>query len=143
MAIYSLSLASTVTTTGAASWSAAAAATNEPAVMEYGVINGATTASTYGLGRSANTPTQTAPVLVQAEDVDRPAGLTGCAVAWSVAPTVPAQFFRRTLLPATIGAGMLWTFPRGIMIAAAGPQLLNWNLAANSASIVVHIVVDE
>lgn len=143
MAIYSLSLISTVTTIAAAGWSAAAAATNEPAVMEYGVINGAATAASFGLGRSANTPTQTSPVLVQAEDPDRPAGLTGCAVAWSVAPTVPAQFFRRTLLPATIGSGMIWTFPRGIQIAAAGPNLVSWNITANPASCVHHVVVDE
>lgn len=99
MAIYSLALPSTVTTTGAAAWDAKAAATNEPAVMEIGVINGAATASTYGIGRSANTPTQTSPTLVQAEDEGRPPGLTGCAVAWSVAPTIPAAFFRRFLPP--------------------------------------------
>jgi len=143
MAIYSLALPSTVTTTGAAAWDAKAAATNEPAVMEVGVINGAATASTYGIGRSANTPTQTSPTLVQAEDEGRPAGLTGCAVAWSVAPTVPAAFFRRVLLPGTIAAGMVWTFPRGIVLAAAAASLVLWNLALNSASIAVHVVVDE
>ncbi|MGL6183243.1 MAG: hypothetical protein ACRC2G_13785 [Aestuariivirga sp.] len=143
MATYSLSLASTVTTSGAASWDAKAAATNEPSVMELGVMNGAATACTYGYGRSANTPTQTSPVLVQADDVDRPAGLTGCAVAWSVAPTLPTQFFRRVFLPATIGAGMIWTFPAGIVLGAAAASLVQWNLAASSASVAVHVVVDE
>jgi hypothetical protein len=76
MAIYSLSIASTVTTSGAASWDVRASASNEPAVMELGVMNGAATACTYGYGRSANTPTQTSPVTVLAEDVDRPAGLS-------------------------------------------------------------------
>ena len=143
MAIYSLSLASTVTTSGAASWDVKAAATNEPAVMELGVINGAATACTYQYGRSANTPTQTSPVLLQAEDEGRPAALTGCAVAWSVAPTVPAQFFRRTFLPATIGAGMIFTFPRGIVLASSSASLVQWNGAASSASVVVHTVCDE
>lgn len=143
MAIYSLVLASTVTTNGAASWDVKAAATNEPSVYEVGVINGAATACTYGYGRSANTPTQTSPVLVQAEDVDRPAGLTGCAVAWSVAPTLPTQFFRRVFLPATIGAGIIYTFPRGIVLGAAAASLVQWNLAASSASVAVHTVVDE
>lgn len=143
MAIYSLSIASTVTTNGAGSWDCKAAATNEPSVMEVGVMNGATTACTYGYGRSGNTTTQTSPVLVQAEDEGRPAGLTGCAVAWSVAPTIPTQFFRRTFLPATIGSGMIWTFPAGIVLAASGASLVQWNLAANSASVVVHVVCDE
>lgn len=143
MAIYSLALASTVTTSGAASWDVKAAATNEPAIMEIGVINGAATACTYGYGRSGNTPTQTSPVLLQAEDEGRPAALTGCAVAWSVAPTVPTQHFRRAFLPATIGAGIVFTFPRGIVLAASSASLVQWNLAASSASIAVHVVADE
>ena len=143
MAIYSLSLASTVATSGAGSWDVKAAATNEPAVMEIGVMNGAATACTYGYGRSGNTTTQTSPVLVQAEDEGRPAGLTGCAVAWSVAPTVPTQMFRRAFLPATIGAGIIFTFPRGVVLAASGASLVQWNVAASSASVAVHVVVDE
>jgi hypothetical protein len=63
-------------------------------------------------------------------------------VAWSVAPTVPAQFFRRVSLPATAGAGVIWTFPRGLILAAAGTMLL-WNLATNSASTNAWVVVDE
>jgi hypothetical protein len=143
MAIYSLSLASTVTTTGAASWDVKAAATNRPRVMELGIVNGAATASTYQIGRSANVPAQTSPVLLQAEDSGDAAALTGCAVAWGTAPTIPAQFFRRSFLPATIGAGIIWTFPRGLALANSGASLLNWNGAANSASIVVHVVADE
>ena len=143
MAIYSQSVLTTVTTNSAPSWDLKASASNEPAVMELGAINGAATACTYGYGRSANTPTQTSPVLVQAEDEGRPAGLTGSAVAWSVAPTIPAVFFRRAFLPATIGAGIIFTFPRGLLLAAAGASLVQWNLAASSALVAVHCVVDE
>lgn len=142
MAIYSLSLASTVTTNGAPSWDCKAAANSNPRVMELGVSNGAATAMTYGWGRSANTPTQTSPVLLQAEGLEA-AALTGCAVAWSVAPTIPAQMFRRYYGPATIGAGIFYTFPRGISLAAAGASLVQWNGAASSALIYVHVVADE
>lgn len=142
MAIYSLALNTTVTTTGAAAWDVKAASTNRPAVMEVSVSLGAATASTYGLGRAGNTPTQTSPVLVQAEDPGDPAGISGCAVAWSVAPTVPAQFLRRISLPATIGSGILWTFPRGLILATSA-SLLVWNLATNSANTNIHVVVDE
>jgi hypothetical protein len=143
VAIYSLSLITTVTGSGAPSWDCKAASTNEPAVMEIGVVNGAATACTYGWGRSGNTATQTTPVLLQAEDEGRPAALTGCAVAWSTAPTIPAQFFRRSYLPATIGAGMIWTFPRGIVLASSSASLVQWNLAASSAAVAVHVVADE
>jgi hypothetical protein len=142
MAIYSLSLNSTVTTTGAACMDIKASAANTPKIMEVGISLGAATASTYALGRSGNTPTQTSPVLLQAENPGDAAGVTGCAVAWSVAPTVPAQFFRRIGLPATIGAGVIWTFPRGLGLAASASMLI-WNLATNSASVNNWVVADE
>jgi hypothetical protein len=143
MAIYSLSTTTTVTTTTAPSWDVKAAASNDPALMELGAINGAATACTYQYGRSSNTPVQTSPVTVLAEDVDRPTGLTTCAVAWSTAPTVPANFFRRAFLPATIGAGIIFTFPRGLILPAGGASLVQWNGAASSALVAVHCVVDE
>ena len=143
MAIGSLGLNTTVTTTGAAAWDVKAAATNEPSVMELGVNLGAATASTYGLGRSANTPTQTSTTLLQAEDPDRPAFLSTCAVTWSGAPTIPNPFLRRVALPATIGSSIIWTFPRGLVLGASGPSLVLWNLATNSASTNVHVVADE
>jgi hypothetical protein len=143
MAIYSLSLATTVTTNGAPSWDCKASATNEPAIMELGAINGAATACTYVYGRSGNTSTQTSAVLLQAEDEGRPAALTGCAVAWSTAPTIPTQAFRRAYLPATVGAGVIFTFPRGIVLASSGASLVQWNGAASSALVAVHVVADE
>ena len=142
MAIYSLSMPSTVSGSGAPSWDCKAAANSNPRVMELGVSNGAATAMTYGWGRSSNTPTQTGIVLLQAEGLEA-AALTGCAVTWSTAPTVPAQYFRRYYGPATIGAGIFYTFPRGISLAAAGASLVQWNLAASSAVIGVHVGADE
>lgn len=142
MAIYSLATNTTVTTITAACFDVKAAATNRPAIMELSVNLGAATASVYGFGRAGNTPTQTSPVLVQAEDPGDPAGVTGCAVAWSVAPTVPTQFARRVSLPATIGAGIIWTFPRGFVLAV-GTSAVLWNITANSASTNIHVVVDE
>ncbi len=143
MAIYSASLNGTVGTITTPSWDIKASASNEPAVMELGIMNGAATACTYGYGRSSNTPTQTGTVLVQAEDEGRPAGLTTVAVTWSTAPTVPAVYFRRCYLPATIGAGIIFTFPRGLTLAAGGASLVQWNIAASSAVYSVHAVVDE
>lgn len=142
MAIYSVGLNTTVTTTGAGAIDCRAAATNRPAIMECSVNLGAATASTYGFGRPASSGTQTSPTLVQAEDPGDPAGVTGCAVAWSVAPTSPTIFARRVSLPATIGSGIIWTFPRGFVLAVSTAAII-WNLATNSASTNVHFVVDE
>lgn len=143
MAIYSLSQRTTVTTIAAASHAFLAPATNEPALMEYGYFNGAATACVVGLGRSANVPTLTGGVAFLAEDVDRPTGLTQGAVAFGTAPTVPTQFFRRWSLAALVGAAVVFTFPRGIVLGAAGAAIVTWNITANSAVVDVHAVVDE
>lgn len=142
MAIYSLSLNTTVTTTGAAAMDAKSTSANSPRIMEVGINLLTATASTYALGRSGNVPTQTSPILLQAENPNDPAAQTGCAVAWSVAPTVPAQFFRRMSLPATAGTGVIWTFPRGLILAITSSMLI-WNLATNSASMNAWWVCDE
>jgi len=143
MAIYSLALRTTVTTIAAASWGMISPASNEAALMEWGYFNGAATACVVGLGRSANTPTLTGGVAFQAEDEGRPAGVTQAAVAFGTAPTVPTQFFRRFSLAALVGAAVVYTFPRGIVLPAAGQGIVAWNITANSAVVDVHAVVDE
>ena|SRR3990167_231168 len=143
MAIYSLAQRTTVTTIAAASWAALSPSTNEAAVMEFGYVNGAATACVVGVGRSANTPTLTSGVAFLAEDEGRPTGLTQSAVAFSVEPTVPTQFHRRFSMAATIGVGIIFTFPRGLVLAAAGAALVAWNITSNSAVVDIHCVVDE
>jgi hypothetical protein len=143
MAIYSLSLRTTVTTTGAASWCALSPATNEAAIMEMRWVNGAATASVIGIGRSANTPTLTSAVTFLAEDEGRPTGLTTASSTFGTAPTVPAQFFRRASIAAVIGTGIVYTFPRGLVMAAAGAGVVVWNITTNSAVVDIDCVVDE
>lgn len=144
MAVYSQGVATTVTTTGAPSFDIKASATNSPKLMEIGINLGAATASTYGLGRPANdgSVAQTSPVLMQAEDPGAPAAQTGSAVAWGTPPTVPTVFHRRIFLPATIGAGVIWTFPRGMTMQASKGFVL-WNIAVSSANTGIWVIVDE
>lgn len=144
MAIYSQGWNTTVVTSAAPSADIKASATNSPKLMEYGINLGAATASTYGLGRPANdgSVAQTAPVLFQAENGADPAAQTGTAVAWGTAPTVPAIYLRRCYLPATIGAGIIWTFPRGLTIAVS-KGIVQWNIAASAANTAIWAVIDE
>ena len=111
--------------------------------MEWGYFNGAATACVVGFGRSANTPTLTGGVAFLAEDEGRPTGLTQGAVAFGTAPTVPTQFFRKFSLAALVGAAVVYTFPRGIVLPAGGQALVAWNITANSAVVDIHAVVDE
>lgn len=142
MAIYSLANRTGIATTTAASLEIRAAAANRPRLLEMGIWLNAATQSPIGIGRpQAIGVTPTSPQTVLAEDPGDSTGLTQTALAWGTAPTVPVNFFRRLNIAAAIGAGVLLTFPRGIVIAAAW-SLVNWNIAAVSLYD-CHIVVDE
>lgn len=144
MAIYSISQRTTVTTIAAAAWELRSTSTNKPKVMELGISLAAATASVYGVGRPAAIGvTPTSPITALDEgDGNGPTGLTTCAVAWGTGPTVPANFFRRASLPATIGAGIIFTFPRGLGLPVSG-SIVMWNITANSAATDFWAVVDE
>lgn len=114
-------------------------------MLELSLTISAATASTFGFGRPAAIGiTPTSPVTVLAEDGgNTAAGNTTTALAWGTGPTVPANFFRRISLPATIGAGIIWTFPRGIVVLKALTSVL-WNPSGGSNSAAdVNVVVDE
>ena len=143
MAIYSVSAQTTVGTVTAPACDLQGASGNNPKIMEIGYCNGAATQCTYGIGRSANTPVQTGTTLMQAENPGDPAGKTTFAATWSTAPTVPAIYLRRPFIPATIGAGIIFTFPRGLTLVGAGPSLVTWNIAASSAVMNQWAVADE
>jgi hypothetical protein len=68
-------------------------------------------------------------------------GTVTTALAWATPPTVPANFFKRIAFPATIGVGVIWTFPRGITIPVSN-SLVYWNLATNGV-IDANIEVEE
>ncbi len=143
MAIYSLSQRITVGTIGVAAWDARAAASHKPKIMEVGLSMNAATASVYGLGRPAAAGTQTTPVVwLDEADGEAPAGVISSAVAFSGAPTVPTQFLRRVSTPATIGAGIIWTFPRGLGLPESGNIVL-WNITAAAATSDVWGVSDQ
>lgn len=142
MAIYSISQRTSGVTINTPAWEIRAAATDRPRIMEIGVFLAAATASTWGLGRPAAIgATPTTPVTIIGEDNGDPAGTVTCALAWGTPPTVPAGFFRRYSVPATIGSGVIWTFPRGLYLPPSGSLVL-WNITATGVAD-VHVVVDE
>lgn len=143
MATYSLGLLTTITTTNSPAMDFKAGSGNRPRLIEFGVIAGVSTVCHYGLGRSANTPTQTGTTLVQADDYAGPAGLTTAAVTWSTAPTIPSPFLRLFATFSAIGAGAILTFPRGMPFPITGPSLVLWNRATNVAILNVWVIVDE
>ena len=121
-------------TAAAAAWEIITGATPGRArLLELGIFLAAATASIYGLGRQAAAGvTPTTPVNFLPEDPNDvlAAGVIQSAVAWATGPTAPAAFLRRIALPATIGTGVIWTFPEGIVIPVSYGLVL-WNIGTN------------
>jgi hypothetical protein len=118
MAIYSISQRTINTTAATCAWEIiSTSAQVRPAILEFGLTQVTAVAATLGLGRpQAKGVTPTTPQISLAEDYNEVTGNTTVAVAWGTPPTVPTNFFRRITCPATIGAGVIWTFPRGLII---------------------------
>jgi hypothetical protein len=142
MAIYSIARRTTNTTSGASAHTLITTANDRAAILEAGIFMGAATLSTYGLGRpAANGVTPTSPVALLAEDPAETTGQTTSALAWGTSPTNPTESMRRWASPATIGTGVIFTFPRGLLVAVSANFVLQ-NLATNGA-VDSYFVVDE
>ena len=142
MAIYSLANRTTNVTIANACLEIRTAATDRPRIMEIGIFLASAIASVFGLGRpQAIGVTPTSPVTVLQEDPGEAAGTVQTALAWGTGPTVPLQFFRRIGLPATIGTGVIWTFPRGLIIPISS-SIVIWNITAAGVAD-IYIVIDE
>ena len=143
MAIYSISQRTTATSAASAAWEIiSTSAQVRPAMLEFGFTQVTGVAGSYGIGRpQAKGITPTTPQTSLAEDYGEVAGNTTVAVAWGTAPTVPSNFFRRITCPATIGAGVIWTFPRGLIIQSNFSIIL-W-IIATAPVLDVYCVTNE
>jgi hypothetical protein len=146
MGLYSLGSRTSGVTTGVATWELRSTSTDRLRIREIGVFMGAATASTFGLGRpTAIGVTPTTPVTVLAEDSGDPAGTGTIALAWATAPTAPTgpNYIRRVSLPATVGAGIIWSWWNGPgLIVPVSSSIVLFNLATNGVAD-VYAVIDE
>jgi hypothetical protein len=134
MAIFSLANRTTNITIANACLEIRTGAADRPRIMEIGISINAATASVFGLGRPAAIGiTPTAPVTVPGEDPIDTFSTVQTALAWGTGPTAPVLFFRRISLPATVGAGVIWTFPAGLLISPSSSMVI-WNITATSVA---------
>jgi hypothetical protein len=116
------------------------------AITEIAVTrsSGSISSLSFGLGRAATELLQLGGIALQPYDPSDPETTTTIAQAWSVAPTVPAQFHRRVFDVQAIGFSMIWTFPRGLRLATSQSMVL-WLLTGNATvqSFSVSYEVDE
>jgi hypothetical protein len=140
--IYSLGFRTTNLTSGQACAEIYSLSTQSCRIMEIGISQSAGVSGTYGLGRPAAQGITPVPVSLQAEnDSNLPTSKTNISLSWGTSPTAPSQYIRRITTPATVGAGAIWTFPRGFYLQP-NASIVIFNITATQASD-VWVVIDE
>lgn len=115
-------------------------ATVRPKVLEISIIQATATAQSLGLGRPQAIGITPVNVLFQVDDPGDPVSVMNGSLSWATSPTVPLIFHRRWNSAATIGVGIIWTFPRGLVFPISS-SLVVWNITASIAND-VNCVVD-
>lgn len=141
MAISSLAQRTTNFTTAQASVEWRTPSTVRPKVLEVSVIQATATAQSLGLGRPQAIGVTPVNVLFQADDPGDPVSVMNGSLSWATSPTVPLIFHRRWNSAATIGVGVVWTFPRGLVIPVSSALVL-WNITT-AVAVDVNCVIDE
>jgi len=142
MSISSLGLRTTTfTATTAANVEWKTPATIRAKILEISYISATATVQSIGLGRAQAVGITPVLVAFQADDPGDPASLMNGSLSWATSPTTPLIFMRRWNGAATIGVGIVWTFPRGLVIPISSAMVL-WNISLTVASD-VNCILDE
>lgn len=137
---YRIGFVSPAAAAGAA-YCAFRAPTRTSRILEIGLSLNAATASNVTLIRNtaAGYAATTSTSVGQADNPLGAAGTSLIDTAWSTAPTITAASrLQRGMLPAAIGASLIWTFPDGIYVrnATATDNLVIWNEGAGAGSVI-------
>ena len=142
MALVSLAQRTSNVSTAAACWEIRTTSSGKVTVQEIGISLVTAAATVIGIGTPAAIGvTPTSPQTFLRDDPTDQTAVTTAAVAWSTGPTVPANFVRRWSFPATIGSGIIFTFPQGLVIPASNSLVL-WNILGG-ATLDVYASIDE
>lgn len=125
----------------------AANANRDCRIFEISVFAETAVAGTVGIGRPATAGTSNANsgAIASGAGYDNTTGAGAALIdtGWSVAPTAPTIPWKRAALPATIGAGIIWTFPQGIVVPANGGTVIVWQYSAAAVTYSIAFEIDE
>lgn len=119
-------------------WQLRAAATQRVELLELGVAVASgppTTNPQFRLNRPTAVGTSTATVTPQAEDPGNAAAVTLLDTTWSTPPTLGGTDLRSFPVPASIGAGIVWTWYDKPLTIPLGAGLCIVNLNATGATL--------
>lgn len=150
MARYSVAFSKTTTAAAGIIADLRTAAGADCRVWEIWVTAETAVAGTVGLVRSTNAGTTPGGDTVAVADDTKNTGaaLTHCYTTYATEPTQATVYHRRAALPATIGAGIIWTFPEGITLptgtaSATANGLLLRQLSTAAVTYSIHISFEE
>jgi len=141
MAIYSLAQRTTNFTAAQACVEWRTPSTVRPKVLEVSFITATGTAQSIGLGRPAAIGVTPVNVAFQPDDPGDVASTMNGSLSWATSPTAPTIYHRRWNGAATIGVGVVWTFPRGLVIPISS-SLVIFNITTTVAAD-VNCAIDE
>lgn len=143
MAFYELGLRTTNVTSANAALEIIGSNTARTKVFEIGLTLVTAVATTIGLGRPGAVGVTPVPVLVQPEDPSDVAGISAGSLSAGTSPTAPTIYLRR-FTGSAIGQGVIWTFPKGIVLSTSGilRNLVLFNITGG-ATLDVYFVCEE
>lgn len=111
-------------------------------LLELSIIQATGNAQSLGFGNPAANGVTPTTIPFQRDDPGNPASLITGAIAWSsTKPTAPAQFHRRWNSAATVGVGIVWSFPQGIIIPISDTMTVH-NITTSVAND-INAVIEE
>ncbi len=134
MARYSVGWSKAAPATGTFVSQLRTSSTKDLRLWEVGCFASSAVSLSVGLIRSLTLGTTPTTVVPQAEDSST--GTTAATVCDTVIagtqPTITANtYFKKAVLPGTIGAGIIWTFPDGLVVPVSAGIML-WNFGAGT-----------
>lgn len=143
MARYSLAATKTSTAAAGMICQLRTGASRDLRIWEIGVSATSAASGTVALVRpSAVGATFTSTSTGQIEDYSSNAGVAVIDTAATTAPTIGPTYLRQITLPATIGAGVIWSFPCGLSVPVSASMAL-WQTSAAAVGYAVYFVYDE
>lgn len=101
-------------------------------IWEIGVFASTAVALSVGLIRSLTVGATFTTISPVADDTSAGAATVLVDTAITTQPTITANtYLRKVVLPATIGAGVIWSFPMGVVVPVSSGMLL-WNYGAST-----------
>lgn len=142
MALYGNSITKTTSTAAAPICTLSTGTARDVRVFEIAISVSTAASGEIGIMRPANSPTvPTGGQVGAAWDNISGAGVAVTANAWTTAPTAGTAM-KRMVLPATIGAGVIWSFPQGLVLPTSS-YLVVWQFSAVAVAYSVSFTYDE